>query len=153
MMQSRAKVERMTGKPPPHTHTQICFAMIVRTWYVPKRQAGALTCVLLLRWCHPVDSAGFFSFMTFNWLTPLAMRARRKKQLLLDDVWPVSQRESCNDNSMRWEELMKACIQSLWSVCVCYCETVCPQAVGSLEGRAEVKGHERLSVFSGLGVL
>uniref|UniRef100_A0A669BFM6 ATP-binding cassette sub-family C member 5 n=1 Tax=Oreochromis niloticus TaxID=8128 RepID=A0A669BFM6_ORENI len=53
------------------------------------RQAGALNCVFLLRWDHPVDSAGFFSFMTFNWLTPLAMCARRKKQLLLDDVWAV----------------------------------------------------------------
>uniref|UniRef100_A0A669DM89 ATP-binding cassette, sub-family C (CFTR/MRP), member 5 n=1 Tax=Oreochromis niloticus TaxID=8128 RepID=A0A669DM89_ORENI len=44
---------------------------------------------------HPSEAgrctqlAGFFSFMTFNWLTPLAMCARRKKQLLLDDVWAV----------------------------------------------------------------
>uniref|UniRef100_A0AAX7SQ83 ATP-binding cassette sub-family C member 5 n=1 Tax=Astatotilapia calliptera TaxID=8154 RepID=A0AAX7SQ83_ASTCA len=103
--------------------------MTVRTWYVPKRQAGALTCVLLLRWCHPVDSAGFFSFMTFNWLTPLAMRARRKKQLLLDDVWPVSQRESCNDNSMRlwalWkeEQRSKGTSASLCSVVWAFCRT------------------------------
>uniref|UniRef100_A0A3P8PBH8 ATP-binding cassette sub-family C member 5 n=1 Tax=Astatotilapia calliptera TaxID=8154 RepID=A0A3P8PBH8_ASTCA len=93
------------------------------------RQAGALTCVLLLRWCHPVDSAGFFSFMTFNWLTPLAMRARRKKQLLLDDVWPVSQRESCNDNSMRlwalWkeEQRSKGTSASLCSVVWAFCRT------------------------------
>ncbi|XP_004572630.1 ATP-binding cassette sub-family C member 5 isoform X1 [Maylandia zebra] len=81
------------------------------------------------RWCHPVDSAGFFSFMTFNWLTPLAMRARRKKQLLLDDVWPVSQRESCNDNSMRlwalWkeEQRSKGTSASLCSVVWAFCRT------------------------------
>ncbi|XP_039899332.1 multidrug resistance-associated protein 5 [Simochromis diagramma] len=81
------------------------------------------------RWCHPVDSAGFFSFMTFNWLTPLAMCARRKKQLLLDDVWPVSQRESCHDNSMRlwalWEEEQrsKGTSASLCSVVWAFCRT------------------------------
>uniref|UniRef100_A0A3Q4GJH6 ATP-binding cassette sub-family C member 5 n=1 Tax=Neolamprologus brichardi TaxID=32507 RepID=A0A3Q4GJH6_NEOBR len=96
---------------------------------LPGLQAGALTCVFLLRWCHPVDSAGFFSFMTFNWLTPLAMRARRKKQLLLDDVWPVSQRESCHDNSMRlwalWEEEQrsKGTSASLCSVVWAFCRT------------------------------
>uniref|UniRef100_A0A669B776 ATP-binding cassette sub-family C member 5 n=1 Tax=Oreochromis niloticus TaxID=8128 RepID=A0A669B776_ORENI len=91
------------------------------------RQAGALNCVFLLRWDHPVDSAGFFSFMTFNWLTPLAMCARRKKQLLLDDVWAVSQRESCHDNSMRlwalWEEEQrsKGTSASLCSVVWAFC--------------------------------
>lgn len=60
-------------------------------------------CVLcLLRCDHPVDGAGFFSFMTFLWLTPLVSLARRKGQLLLDDVWPVSQRECCHHNSLRW---------------------------------------------------
>uniref|UniRef100_A0A3Q2NN00 Uncharacterized protein n=1 Tax=Fundulus heteroclitus TaxID=8078 RepID=A0A3Q2NN00_FUNHE len=49
-----------------------------------------LRCASLLRCAHPVDSAGFFSFMTFHWLTPLALRARRKGQLLLDDIWPVA---------------------------------------------------------------
>uniref|UniRef100_A0A669CCE5 ATP-binding cassette sub-family C member 5 n=1 Tax=Oreochromis niloticus TaxID=8128 RepID=A0A669CCE5_ORENI len=79
------------------------------------------------RWDHPVDSAGFFSFMTFNWLTPLAMCARRKKQLLLDDVWAVSQRESCHDNSMRlwalWEEEQrsKGTSASLCSVVWAFC--------------------------------
>uniref|UniRef100_A0A3B5LY31 ATP-binding cassette sub-family C member 5 n=1 Tax=Xiphophorus couchianus TaxID=32473 RepID=A0A3B5LY31_9TELE len=29
----------------------------------------------LLRCAHPVDSAGFFSFMTFHWLTPVALQA------------------------------------------------------------------------------
>ncbi|KAL3991213.1 protein LSM14 [Sarotherodon galilaeus] len=78
-------------------------------------------------WDHPVNSAGFFSFMTFNWLTPLAMCARRKKQLLLDDVWPVSQRESCHDNSMRlwalWEEEQrsKGTSASLCSVVWAFC--------------------------------
>ncbi|XP_035772304.1 multidrug resistance-associated protein 5 [Neolamprologus brichardi] len=67
--------------------------------------------------------------MTFNWLTPLAMRARRKKQLLLDDVWPVSQRESCHDNSMRlwalWEEEQrsKGTSASLCSVVWAFCRT------------------------------
>lgn len=41
-------------------------------------------CVCVLRCDHPLDSAGLFSFMTFNWLTPLAVRACRKCQLLLD---------------------------------------------------------------------
>uniref|UniRef100_A0A3B5MAS9 ATP-binding cassette sub-family C member 5 n=1 Tax=Xiphophorus couchianus TaxID=32473 RepID=A0A3B5MAS9_9TELE len=59
----------------------------------------------LLRCAHPVDSAGFFSFMTFHWLTPVALQARRKGQLLLEDVWPVAPKERCHDNSMRWVAL------------------------------------------------
>ncbi|XP_042338990.1 multidrug resistance-associated protein 5-like, partial [Plectropomus leopardus] len=60
------------------------------------------------RCAHPVDSAGRFSFMTFHWLTPLAVTARRRGCLLLDDVWPMSQPESCHANSQRlaslWED-------------------------------------------------
>ncbi|MCI4379410.1 hypothetical protein PGIGA_G00227900 [Pangasianodon gigas] len=57
---------------------------------------------------HPVDNAGLFSFMTFSWLTPLAKTAHRKGQLLLEDIWAVSQWESCETNSKRlaglWEK-------------------------------------------------
>ncbi|XP_076138611.1 ATP-binding cassette sub-family C member 5 [Alosa pseudoharengus] len=61
---------------------------------------------------HPVDNAGLFSFMTFNWLTPLAVCAHKKGQLFLEDVWPVSQWESCEANRHRltalWEEECEA---------------------------------------------
>uniref|UniRef100_A0A3Q0R255 ATP-binding cassette sub-family C member 5 n=1 Tax=Amphilophus citrinellus TaxID=61819 RepID=A0A3Q0R255_AMPCI len=90
-------------------------------------QHSALRCVLLLRCDHPVDTAGLFSFMTFHWLTPLAVHARRKGQLLLDDIWPMSQRESCHDNSMRlwalWEEEQRSkgtnasLCSAVWSFC------------------------------------
>ncbi|KAK2846457.1 hypothetical protein Q5P01_009456 [Channa striata] len=78
---------------------------------------------------HPVNSAGLFSFMTFHWLTPLATLARRKGRLVLDDVWPVSQRECCRDNSLRlaslWEEehRSKGCEASLCSVAWSFCRT------------------------------
>ncbi|XP_065816052.1 multidrug resistance-associated protein 5 [Labrus bergylta] len=76
---------------------------------------------------HPVDSAGLFSFMTFHWLTPLASLARRKGQLLLDDIWPVSERESCHANSLRlaslWEDEQrsKGSEASLCSVVWSFC--------------------------------
>ncbi|XP_032446805.1 ATP-binding cassette sub-family C member 5 isoform X1 [Xiphophorus hellerii] len=79
------------------------------------------------RCAHPVDSAGFFSFMTFHWLTPLALQARRKGQLLLEDVWPVAPKERCHDNSMRlrtlWEEEQrsKGTEASLCSVVWTFC--------------------------------
>uniref|UniRef100_I3KKZ5 ATP-binding cassette, sub-family C (CFTR/MRP), member 5 n=1 Tax=Oreochromis niloticus TaxID=8128 RepID=I3KKZ5_ORENI len=104
----------------PHLHPLQLRYTFYKASHIPQRQAGALNCVFLLRWDHPVDSAGFFSFMTFNWLTPLAMCARRKKQLLLDDVWAVSQRESCHDNSMRWDE-SKGTSASLCSVVWAFC--------------------------------
>ncbi|KAI4880193.1 hypothetical protein NFI96_026032, partial [Prochilodus magdalenae] len=50
---------------------------------------------------HPVDNAGLFSFMTFNWLTPLALLAYKKGQLFLEDVWAVSRWESCETNRRR----------------------------------------------------
>ncbi|XP_035986072.1 multidrug resistance-associated protein 5 [Fundulus heteroclitus] len=79
------------------------------------------------RCAHPVDSAGFFSFMTFHWLTPLALRARRKGQLLLEDIWPVAPRERCHSNSVRlrtlWEEEQrsKGTEASLCSVVWTFC--------------------------------
>ncbi|XP_070762186.1 ATP-binding cassette sub-family C member 5 isoform X2 [Enoplosus armatus] len=78
---------------------------------------------------HPVDSAGLFSFMTFHWMTPLAVHARRKGQLLLDDIWPVSQREGCHANSLRlaslWEDEQrsKGSDASLCSVVWSFCRT------------------------------
>ncbi|XP_063061606.1 multidrug resistance-associated protein 5 isoform X2 [Engraulis encrasicolus] len=78
---------------------------------------------------HPVDNAGLFSFMTFNWLTPMAVRAHRQGQLLLQDVWPVSQWESCETNRHRlsalWEE---ECVEhgaqaSLQRVVWAFCRT------------------------------
>ncbi|GAA6066128.1 multidrug resistance-associated protein 5, partial [Tachysurus ichikawai] len=50
---------------------------------------------------HPVDNAGLFSFMSFSWLTPLAKTAHKKGQLLLEDIWEISQWESCETNSKR----------------------------------------------------
>ncbi|XP_045930955.1 multidrug resistance-associated protein 5 isoform X1 [Micropterus dolomieu] len=81
------------------------------------------------RFDHPVDSAGLFSFMTFHWMTPLAMHARRKGRLLLDDIWPVSQRECCHANSLRlaslWEDELrsKGSDASLCSVVWSFCRT------------------------------
>ncbi|XP_044059122.1 multidrug resistance-associated protein 5 isoform X3 [Siniperca chuatsi] len=81
------------------------------------------------RFDHPVDSAGLFSFMTFHWITPLAVHARRKGQLLLDDIWPVSQREGCHANSLRlaslWEDEQrsKGSDASLCSVVWTFCRT------------------------------
>ncbi|CAK6982349.1 multidrug resistance-associated protein 5 isoform X2 [Scomber scombrus] len=81
------------------------------------------------RRAHPVDSAGLFSFMTFHWLTPLAVLARRKGRLLFDDIWPVSPREGCHANSLRlaslWEEerRSKGSEASLGSVVWSFCRT------------------------------
>uniref|UniRef100_A0A8C7UJB3 ATP-binding cassette sub-family C member 5 n=1 Tax=Oncorhynchus mykiss TaxID=8022 RepID=A0A8C7UJB3_ONCMY len=78
---------------------------------------------------HPVDNAGLFSFMTFNWLTPLAVHAHRKGQLLLEDVWSVSQFESCEVNHRRlaglWEEerRVKGDEASLCGVVWAFCRT------------------------------
>ncbi|XP_030008225.1 ATP-binding cassette sub-family C member 5 [Sphaeramia orbicularis] len=81
------------------------------------------------RCAHPVDSAGLFSFMTFHWLTPLVVHARKKGQLLLADIWPVSPQENCHANSMRlaalWEEEQrsKGSEASLCSVVWSFCRT------------------------------
>uniref|UniRef100_A0A8C7V398 Uncharacterized protein n=1 Tax=Oncorhynchus mykiss TaxID=8022 RepID=A0A8C7V398_ONCMY len=70
----------------------------------------------------------FFSFMTFNWLTPLAVHAHRKGQLQLEDVWVVSQFESCKVNRHRlaglWEERrVKGDEASLCGVVWAFCRT------------------------------
>ncbi|KAI1893848.1 hypothetical protein AGOR_G00127890 [Albula goreensis] len=76
---------------------------------------------------HPVDNAGLLSFMTFNWLTPMAIRAHKKGQLFLEDVWAVSEWESCETNRRRlaglWEEEVRAqgdqasLHQVVWAFC------------------------------------
>ncbi|KAM9852911.1 ATP-binding cassette sub-family C member 5 [Aulostomus maculatus] len=86
-------------------------------------------CVPLLRCDHPVDTAGLFSFMTFHWLTPLAVHAHRKGRLLLDNIWSVSQQEGCRANTLRletlWEEEQrsKGAEASLCSVVWLFCRT------------------------------
>ncbi|XP_041038600.1 multidrug resistance-associated protein 5 isoform X1 [Carcharodon carcharias] len=79
---------------------------------------------------HPVDDTGFFSFMTFSWLTPLAFTAYKKGELLLEDVWPLSKYESSEVNSRRlerlWQTELKECGQdnaSLNTVIWRFCQT------------------------------
>uniref|UniRef100_A0A3B4TP03 Uncharacterized protein n=1 Tax=Seriola dumerili TaxID=41447 RepID=A0A3B4TP03_SERDU len=114
------QVERPTGNShtPTHTHTEHKHSKYTQ-----------FRCVCLLRFDHPVDRAGLFSFMTFHWLTPLVIHAHRKGQLLLDDIWAVSQRECSHDNSLRlaslWEEEQrsKGSEASLCSVIWSFCRT------------------------------
>ncbi|PWA18711.1 hypothetical protein CCH79_00005724, partial [Gambusia affinis] len=54
---------------------------------------------------HPVDNAGLFSFMTLQWLSPLALRAYKQSSLSLDDVWGLSCHEESGVNSQRLEFL------------------------------------------------
>ncbi|XP_014892041.1 multidrug resistance-associated protein 5 [Poecilia latipinna] len=54
---------------------------------------------------HPVDNAGLFSFMTLQWLSPLALKAYKQSSLSLDDVWGLSCHEDSGVNSQRLEFL------------------------------------------------
>ncbi|KTG37988.1 hypothetical protein cypCar_00012072 [Cyprinus carpio] len=67
---------------------------------------------VFMRYQHPVDNAGLFSFMTFNWLTSLVLLAHKKGQLFLEDIWAVSQFESCETNHRRlaglWDEEVRS---------------------------------------------
>ncbi|XP_010799596.1 ATP-binding cassette sub-family C member 5 isoform X2 [Bos indicus] len=54
---------------------------------------------------HPVDNAGLFSCMTFSWLSPLARKAHKKGELLMEDVWSLSKYESSEVNCRRLERL------------------------------------------------
>ncbi|XP_029021322.1 ATP-binding cassette sub-family C member 5 isoform X2 [Betta splendens] len=54
---------------------------------------------------HPVDNAGLFSFLTFHWLSPLALKAYRASSLSLDDVWGLSYHEASEINCQRLESL------------------------------------------------
>uniref|UniRef100_A0A3B3QF07 ATP-binding cassette sub-family C member 5 n=1 Tax=Paramormyrops kingsleyae TaxID=1676925 RepID=A0A3B3QF07_9TELE len=61
---------------------------------------------------HPVDNAGLFSFMTLQWLSPLAWRAHKKSILRLEDMWGLSCHEASETNWQRletlWHEELKA---------------------------------------------
>ncbi|XP_062380409.1 ATP-binding cassette sub-family C member 5 [Sardina pilchardus] len=54
---------------------------------------------------HPVDNAGLFSFMTLQWLSPLAHRAHKASSLSLEDVWGLSCHEASEVNYQRLETL------------------------------------------------
>ncbi|XP_030649011.1 multidrug resistance-associated protein 5 [Chanos chanos] len=54
---------------------------------------------------HPVDNAGLFSFMTLQWLSPLAWKAHKASSLSMDDVWGLSCHEASETNSQRLESL------------------------------------------------
>ncbi|XP_026106150.1 multidrug resistance-associated protein 5 [Carassius auratus] len=60
---------------------------------------------------HPVDNAGFFSFMTLQWLSPLAWRAHKESSLKIEDVWGLSCHEASETNCQRlewlWHEELK----------------------------------------------
>uniref|UniRef100_A0A6Q2XG32 ATP-binding cassette sub-family C member 5 n=1 Tax=Esox lucius TaxID=8010 RepID=A0A6Q2XG32_ESOLU len=51
---------------------------------------------------HPVDNAGLFSFMTLQWLTPLALRAHKTSSLSIDDVWGLSCHEASEFNMVQY---------------------------------------------------
>ncbi|XP_022527761.2 ATP-binding cassette sub-family C member 5 [Astyanax mexicanus] len=54
---------------------------------------------------HPVDNAGLFSFMTLQWLSPLAWKAHKASSLSLEDVWGLSCHEASDTNCHRLEAL------------------------------------------------
>ncbi|KAI4897311.1 hypothetical protein NFI96_034019, partial [Prochilodus magdalenae] len=54
---------------------------------------------------HPVDNAGLFSFMTLQWLSPLAWKSYRASNLSMEDVWGLSCHEASDTNCHRLEVL------------------------------------------------
>ncbi|XP_066523942.1 ATP-binding cassette sub-family C member 5 [Hoplias malabaricus] len=54
---------------------------------------------------HPVDNAGLFSFMTLQWLSPLAWKAHRASCLSIEDMWGLSCHEASETNCHRLEAL------------------------------------------------
>ncbi|XP_073676055.1 LOW QUALITY PROTEIN: ATP-binding cassette sub-family C member 5 [Garra rufa] len=60
---------------------------------------------------HPVDNAGFFSFMTLQWLSPLSWKAHKEASLKMEDVWGLSCHEASETNCQRlewlWHEELK----------------------------------------------
>lgn len=61
---------------------------------------------------HPVDNAGFFSFLTLHWLSPLALKAYKASSLSVDDVWGLSCHEASEINCQRWSncDTAKVCL-------------------------------------------
>ncbi|XP_075706438.1 ATP-binding cassette sub-family C member 5-like [Rhinoderma darwinii] len=56
---------------------------------------------------HPIDNAGLFSFMTLNWITPLA----RLPKLHMNDLWGLPSQDSSEVNSWRLQRLWEAELQ------------------------------------------
>uniref|UniRef100_M3ZDH2 ATP-binding cassette sub-family C member 5 n=1 Tax=Xiphophorus maculatus TaxID=8083 RepID=M3ZDH2_XIPMA len=88
---------------------------------------------------HPVDNAGLFSFMTLQWLSPLALRAYKQSSLSLDDVWGLSCHEESGVNTQRleflWHSELKMCGRegaSLKRVFWRFCQTRMLVAIFSL---------------------
>ncbi|XP_053563670.1 ATP-binding cassette sub-family C member 5 [Bombina bombina] len=54
---------------------------------------------------HPIDNAGLFSFMTLNWITPLAKKANRLCELQMNDLWGLPSQESSEENCRRFQHL------------------------------------------------
>ncbi|MEE6470444.1 hypothetical protein FKM82_008972 [Ascaphus truei] len=54
---------------------------------------------------HPIDNAGLFSFMTLNWITPLARKAYRLSELQMNDLWGLPCHESSDVNCQRFQRL------------------------------------------------
>ncbi|XP_018418340.1 PREDICTED: multidrug resistance-associated protein 5-like [Nanorana parkeri] len=77
---------------------------------------------------HPIDNAGFFSFMTLNWITPLARKAYRLSKLNMNDLWDLTSQDSAEKNCQRlhrlWEAELEKCGKTkaslrivLWRFC------------------------------------
>uniref|UniRef100_A0A8C1C932 Si:ch211-221f10.2 n=1 Tax=Cyprinus carpio carpio TaxID=630221 RepID=A0A8C1C932_CYPCA len=82
---------------------------------------------------HPVDNAGFFSFMTLQWLSPLAWRAHKESCLKIEDVWGLSCHERCY--GWLWHEELKRRgkdVASLSRVFWRFCQTRMLVAIFSL---------------------
>ncbi|XP_048400660.1 ATP-binding cassette sub-family C member 5-like isoform X2 [Stegostoma tigrinum] len=88
---------------------------------------------------HPIDNSGLFSFMTLNWLSPLAWKAYKYSQLEMTDLWNLSTNESSELNSRRFEKLWQDELKkhgrekaSLGRVAWRFCQTRAFIAVGCL---------------------
>ncbi|KAM3932947.1 MIT domain-containing protein 1 isoform 2-T3 [Leptodactylus fuscus] len=60
---------------------------------------------------HPIDNAGLFSFMTLNWITPLARKVYRESKLHIHDLWDLPSQDSSEVNSWRLQKLWEAELQ------------------------------------------
>ncbi|KAM4795961.1 MIT domain-containing protein 1 [Rhinophrynus dorsalis] len=54
---------------------------------------------------HPIDNAGLFSFMTLNWITPLARKAYKLSEIQMSDLWGLPGQESSEINCQRLQHL------------------------------------------------
>ncbi|XP_014346313.1 ATP-binding cassette sub-family C member 5-like isoform X2 [Latimeria chalumnae] len=79
---------------------------------------------------HPIDNAGLFSFMTLNWLSPLAWKAYKHSALQMSDLWGLSCHESSQTNCKRletlWQEEQKHSGSGkalLWKAIWRFCQT------------------------------